>query len=118
MKKIFVIIAIVIASTSCTLTTFVEKDLALNYELNMTSKKEKVLLEKIPVYLSEKDIPKDFVVKSINVYNPHVLPIIGNRKKTIISHLYKKTVKAVEKQKGDAALIIDDSHFKVLKFKE
>lgn len=118
MKKTFALIAIIIASTSCTLTTFVEKDLALNYELNMTSKKEKALLEKTPIYLSEKDIPKDFVVKSINVYNPNVLPVIGNRKKAIISHLYKKAVKAVEKQKGNAVLIIDDSHFKVLKFKE
>jgi len=117
MKKTFLIIAIAVASTSCTLTTFVEKDLSLNYQLNMTSKKEKALVEKIPIYLTEKVVPKEFVVKSINIYSPYVLPVIGNRKKVVISNFYKKAVKAAEEQKGDAVLIVDDSHFKVIAFK-
>lgn len=117
MRKPLLMIAIAIASTSCTLTTFVEKDLSMNYELRMTSKNEKALFEKIPIYLTEKEVPKEFVVKSINVYSPIVLPVIGDRKKAVIASLYKKAVKAADDQKGNAVLIIDDSHFKVLKFK-
>lgn len=117
MRKPLLMILVAIATASCTVTSFIEKDMAMNYELSMTSKSEKALFEKIPVYLSEKDVPKEFLVKSFNMYNPLVLPVIGDRKKAIINNLYRKAVKEADDQKGNAVLIVDDSHFKVLKFK-
>jgi len=117
MKKLIIIVAIAITASSCTLTTYIEKDMSMNYELNMKSKKDVAIFEKVHVYLSEKEIPGEFTVKSLNTYSPIVLPVIGNRVKAVTQRLYKKAVKAAEDQKGDAVLIIDDSHFKVLKMK-
>lgn len=114
MKKIVLIGFIAFWFMSCTLTSYMTTDLSSNYQLKMTSKKEKVLVEKIPVYLSEKEIQGEFTVKSINTYSPIVLPVIGNRKKVVSERLYKKAVKAAEEQKGNAILIMDDSHFKVI----
>lgn len=117
MKKIVLIGLIAFSFMSCTLTSYMANDLSSNYQLKMTSKKEKALVEKIPVYLSEKEIQGEFTVKSFNTYNPIVLPVIGNRKKAVSERLFKKAVKAAEEQKGNAILIIDDSHFKVLTLK-
>ena len=117
MKKTVVIVAVMISAMSCTVTSYIEKDMSMNYELKMKSKKDVALFEKVHVYLSEKEIPGEFTVKSINMYNPIVLPVIGDRVKTITDNLYKKAVKTAEDQKGDAVLIVDESHFKVLKMK-
>ena len=115
MKKLIIIVAIAITASSCTITTYIEKDMSMNYELNMKSKRDLATIEKVHVYLSEKEIPGEFIVKSLNTYSPIVLPVIGNRIKVITQRLYKKTVKTAQDQKGDAVLITDDTHFKVLK---
>ena len=115
MKKLIIIVAIAITASSCTITTYIEKDMSMNYELNMKSKRDLATIEKVHVYLSEKEIPGEFIVKSLNTYSPIVLPIIGNRVKAITQRLYKKAVKTAQDQKGDAVLITDDTHFKVLK---
>ena len=117
MRKTVVIVSAMIFAMSCTITSYIEKDMSMNYELKMKSKKDVALFEKVHVYLSEKEIPGDFTVKSLNMYNPIVLPVIGDRVKTITDNLYKKAVKTAEDQKGDAVLIVDESHFKVLKMK-
>lgn len=117
MKKSVLIGIMAFAFTSCTLTSYLGNDLSSNYQLKMRSKKDKALVEKIPVYLSEKEIPSEFTVKSINTYNPIVLPVIGNRKKAVSERLYKKAVKAAQNQNGNAVLILDEAHFKVLTIK-
>ena len=117
MKETVVIVAVMISTMSCTVTSYIEKDMSMNYELKMKSKKDVALFEKVHVYLSEKEIPGEFTVKSLNMYKPIVLPVIGDRVKTITDNLYKKAVKTAEDQKGDAVLIVDESHFKVLKMK-
>jgi len=83
----------------------------------MKRKKDVAIFEKIPVYLSEREISADFNVKSFNTYNPIIIPILMNRVKYVSKKLYKKSVKAAINQKGDAVLIVDDAHFKVLKMK-
>lgn len=117
MRKLLLIGLIGVSFMSCTVTTYMSNDLSSNYQLKMTSKKERVLVEKIPVYMSEKDIPGEFIVKSINAYSPIVLPVIGNRKKAISEHLYKKAVKTAQDQNGNAVLIMDEAHFKVITVK-
>ena len=117
MKKAFSMAIVVLGLTSCTLTTYLEKDLAMNYELKMTSKNERALFEKVTVFVSEKDIKGEFTVVSLNTYSPIVLPVIGNRKKVVTAALYKKAVKAADDQKGNAILIMDEAHFKVLRVK-
>ena len=117
MKKAFILAIVVLALTSCTLTTYLEKDLAMNYELKMTSKNEKALFEKVTVYVSEKDIKGEFTVVSLNTYSPIVLPVIGNRKKVVTAALYKKAVKTADNQKANAVMILDEAHFKVLRVK-
>ena len=114
MKKIVLIGLVAFSLMSCTLTSYMSNELSSNYQLQMTSKKEKALVEKISIYMSEKEIQGEFKVKSVNTYNPIVLPIIGNRKKIILEKLYKKAVKAAEDQNGNAIIIVDDSHFKII----
>lgn len=116
MKKLtgFVVVAVVL--TSCSVTKFAEKDFSSNYQLGMTSKKERALVEKIPVFLTEKDVPKPFNVISVNRYSPMVLPVIGNVNKALLVNLYQKAVKEAESQNGDAVLIVDEAHFKVLSY--
>lgn len=78
MKKIALIGIVVFSFMLCTLTSYMSGELSSNYQLKMTSKKDKVLVEKIPVYLSENEIQGEFTVKSLNTYSPIVLPVIGN----------------------------------------
>ncbi len=117
MKKLFVVFIGAVAFTSCTVTTFLQKDFKSNYDLSMSSKKELAMAKSIPVYLSEREVPTEFTVKSINSYSPIVLPIIGNRKKTVTKSLYKKAVKTANSQGGNGVIICDDFHFKVIEMK-
>lgn len=117
MKKALSFAVLALFLSSCSLTTFTTSDLSSNYELGMTGKKEKALKEKIPVYLSEKQISSGFSIISVNRYTPWVLPVLGNVNKKIKKHLYEKAVKTAEKQGGNAVLIVDDTHFKVLSVK-
>ena len=117
MKKLLFIGVIALSFMSCTLTSHMSNDLSANYQLKMTSKKEKALVEKIPIYLCEKDIQGEFTVKSINSYNPFVFPVLGSRKKIVSKRLFAKAVKAAAKQKGNAVLIVGDSQFKILTVK-
>lgn len=114
MKKLFIIGLFSFSLMSCTLTSYMSNELSSNYQLKMNSKKEKALVDKIPIYLSENEVQREFTVVSINTYHPIVLPVIGNRKKVVLEGLYKKAVKTAEDQKGNAVIIIGDSHFKVI----
>lgn len=114
MKKILIIGLLTLFIASCTMITYTSNELSSKYKLEMSNKNEKVLFDKIPVYLSETEIPGQFTVLSLNTYNPIVLPVIGNRKKAILEKLYKNAVVATEELNGNGVLIIDDSHFKVL----
>jgi hypothetical protein len=117
MKKIVLIGIVALSFMSCTLTSYMSGDLSSNYQLKMTSKKDKALVEKIPVFFCDKEVIGEFTVKSINTYTPIVLPVIGNRKKVVSERLYKKAVRTAQDQNGNAVLITDDSHFKVLTVK-
>jgi len=117
MKKLLIAFVLGALLSSCTVLTVVEKDMSANYALSMDGKKEKALMERIPVYTSVNEIQKDYFVKSFNQYNPLVLPVIGNRGKTLTKKLVKKAVSEAEKQNGDAVVIVSEYQFQVIKFK-
>lgn len=122
MKKTFNLLAISIALciglSSCSVKTFSTTELDSNYKLKMTSQKEKNLAAKIKVFASEEEVPKSFDVISVNRYQPFVLPWpFGNYDKTVKKNLYQRAVKTADKQKGDAVIIVDETHFKIIKFK-
>ena len=123
MKKVFsvwsmaMLVAMCVGFSSCAMKTYTTTELDSNYKLKMTGKKEQVLLEKIKVFTSEKDVGKSFEVISVNRYQPFTLPWpLGNFNKKVKQTLYEKAVKEAENQKGDAIIIVDNTHFKVIRF--
>jgi len=124
MKKVLnvwsgaILLALCVGFSSCSIKTFTTTEMESNYKLKMTSKKELVLVEKIKVFTSEEAIKQSFEVISINRYQPFVLPWpLGNRDKKMKQNIYEKAVKKADDQKGDAVIIINESYFKVIKFK-
>lgn len=71
-----------------------------------------------PIFYSEGSIKNEYSVVSIVRITPPVFPIFGNRHKVVVSKFLMWAVLACEKQKGDAVLLSDDSHVKIIKFKK
>ncbi len=71
-----------------------------------------------PVYYSEGSIKNEYSVQSIVTISPPVFPVFGNHHKVVVSKFLMWAVLACEKQKGDAVLIVDDIHVKIIKFKK
>jgi transcription antitermination factor NusG len=97
--------------------TFTVAELNNNYSLQMTSKKEKIVRSRIEIYFAELEITDQFEVVSTNRYQPFVLPWpFGNFNKKIKKNLLQKAAKEADKQNGDAIVIVDNTHFKVIRF--
>ncbi|MDL2213106.1 hypothetical protein LJC29_03980 [Bacteroides sp. OttesenSCG-928-N06] len=129
-RKVCALLLLCIGLSSC-VTTYDSATMHKNYDERMhksiqipivnktvwESKKGAELYDRIPVYLSEKDIDKEFDVIALGVYHPWVLPIIRPEKPRLMKHLYKKAVKRANKLNGDAVIIDDKNSFKVIKYK-
>ena len=88
------------------------------YEAQMSSSRSgKALMEKIPVFYSEKDVPYDFSVVSYGVYKPLTIPIFRSEKKVLTKKFYTKAVKSAEHQNGNAVIIDSFNTFRVIKKK-
>ncbi len=71
-----------------------------------------------PIYYSESSIKNEYSAISIVTITPPVFPIFGNHHKVVVSKFLMWAVLACEKQKGDAVLVIDNTHVKIIKFKK
>lgn len=81
------------------------------------NQKSLALMNKIPVYFSEAEVGKEFVVVNYCTYQPLVIPIIRPERKPLTKKLYKKAVTTAEKLKGDAVIIDTKNSFRVIKMK-
>lgn len=110
------LLLVTIGFCSCATKTYTVSELRSNYALKMTSKKNQVLFDKIEVFMSENEIDKLFEVKSINAYQPLIFPIFGSFSKSAKKNLLKTAVKQASSKNCDAVLIINESHYKLIKY--
>lgn len=119
MKRIyFVLFGIALMMSSC-VTTYDSAHLKSVYQSQMYgSKKGKTLMEKIPIYFNESEVPFEFTVTSYCSYRPFTVPIFRPEKKVITKKFYKIAVKTAENEKGDAVIIDSTYEFRVIKAKK
>ena len=102
--------------SSCVETYEVTHQRAL-YEAQMNgSEDRKVLMDKIPIYYSEKDVQKTFTIIDYCAYKPLHIPILRPTKKALKKKLYKKAVTTAEKLNGDAVIIDTHNEFRVIRW--
>jgi hypothetical protein len=82
----------------------------------MTSKKELAMKEKVKIFMSEKEVPNEFEVISLNRYTPLHIPILSPESKKVRKNLLEKAVKNASKQNGNGVLIVDGNYYKVIKY--
>lgn len=103
--------------SSCATKVFTTSELQGNYLANMTGKKDLEMKDAVSIFMSEKEIQSDYDVLSINRYQPWHIPILSPSDKKIRKRLLERAVKNATNQKGDGVLIVDDTHYKVVRIK-
>lgn len=104
-------------TTSC-MSTYDVNHQKKTYEAQMTeNKKNRSLMEKVPIYFSDVEVGKAFAVIDYCSYEPLAIPIIRPEKKVLNKKYYTKAVKKAEKLQGDAIIIDTKNSFRVIKFK-
>ena len=117
-KTLFVLLGLALMMSSCVATYDVAHQKSV-YQAQMDgSKNSKALMEKIPIFFTEKEVPSEFTVISYCAYQPLHIPIIRPAKKALTKKLYKKAVTTANKLHGDAVIIDTDYEFRVVKLKK
>ena len=111
----FLLLLTVCTASSCSYTVFQMSDLKHNYDQKMTTAEEVKAKNSIPIYHSEKDIPKDFKIIAYVRYTPFpAIPIIAPESRQQLKKFYKKAVLKTKELGGDAVLVCNIGNFKVL----
>ena len=85
----------------------------------MTSRSDRALLERVQIFTSESEIAQPFEVISFNRFQPFVLPWpLGNRDRRLTQRLYQQAVRSAARQNGNGVIIINETHFRVIRIQE
>lgn len=115
MKKEMILGAMFCTFLMSCVTTYPTETLKSNYIQKMKGAKKAEIFKKYPLYFSESEVNGSFSVISINSWEPFVFPIFGSRKNKLKKHTLGKALSTTIDQMGDAAIIIDENHWKVIK---
>lgn len=110
MKKKMILGAMLCLFLMSCVTQYPATTFKSNYEYLMDGAFNAAIVKKYPLYFSESEVKGSFTVISINSYAPWVF-----RKKKLKRYTLKKAVLSIIEQKGDGAIITDESHWKVIK---
>jgi hypothetical protein len=115
---------------SCSTVNYINTDtLKQNYEkkihhttflgkaLFKTDVRKKDTYDNVQVFLNEKEINRDFEVTAYGSYTPLILPLIRPERPRLEKYLLWKGARKARKLNGNAVVIDDKNHFRVIKYK-
>lgn len=105
-----------LALSSCSYSVYPKTELDMNYELSMTSKKEKQAKEQVAIYFREADVPAGYEVIALVHYSPFLkIPVLFPEKKQQLEKFEKKAVLKARELGGNGVLVTSVGHFKVIR---
>jgi hypothetical protein len=114
MKKALFLAIATITFSSCAHVLYSPETMEYYQNIRMKSQDELLTKARVKVYTSEKDVPGNYEVVAVNVYNPFRFPIFMSYRKQMTKKFYQKAITKAYEQGGNGIIVTAAGLYKVI----